>query len=330
MDKPMVSPTIFLQAKAPQSHSEVLRKSLIERRIDPQLLYHTPKQVQKWLEVYRQFAPVQISNETRGTYQDCFQDVLSRRHNSSPLVISLGCGAGTKEMPLIKALSDRDATVDYVPIDVSEKLVQEACQSAAVLGAGAHFHPVVGDLKASQILRTRLDLTFGASRPRIFIFFGMLTLMSHLDAKTMLHPLLSKGDLLILSANLLGKTESKEALESIVSQYDNLATRDWLSCFLSDLGCETHTGFLQFGAVFGLDPFEPHEIFADYRFNDPLEFECEGWTQSIHRGETLRLFRSFRYTPSRVTRFFDSLALINQGSWLNPKGDEGVFIGSCG
>jgi hypothetical protein len=54
--------------------------------------------------------------------------------------------------------------------------------------------------------------------------------------------------------------------------------------------------------------------------------EVESQRFSFRRGESIRLFFSYRYTPERVRTVLKQYGLETTREWIIPSGEEGVFL----
>jgi L-histidine Nalpha-methyltransferase len=138
--------------------------------------------------------------------------------------------------------------------------------------------------------------------------------------------LIRATDLLLFSANLAPRPDYAAGVERVLPQYDNPPTRDWLMTFLLDLGVERGDGELAFGieddpAGSGLKRIAAHFRFARRR-TIAVGNECF----AFGAGESIRLFFSYRHTPSRIRGLLDSHGLQVSDEWIAKSGEEGVFL----
>jgi len=67
-------------------------------------------------------------------------------------------------------------------------------------------------------------------------------------------------------------------------------------------------------------------VVADFHFQRAREVVVHGEKFMFRRGESIRLFFSYRYTPDRVVRLLARHGLKVQAEWLADSGEEGVFL----
>jgi uncharacterized SAM-dependent methyltransferase len=67
-------------------------------------------------------------------------------------------------------------------------------------------------------------------------------------------------------------------------------------------------------------------VTADFHFLRTREITVHGRLFKFRRGESIRLFFSYRYTPDRVARQLARHGLRILDQWLAESGEEGVFL----
>jgi hypothetical protein len=136
--------------------------------------------------------------------------------------------------------------------------------------------------------------------------------------------LIRPGDFLLFSANLEPDRDYAAGMKRILPQYDNTPTRDWLMTFLLDLGIEKGNGELRFEIASG--GFGLKRFVANFHFTRARKIGIEGAAFSFKRGDTIRLFFSYRYTPQHVEKILSKFNLKVSQSWIANSGEEGVFL----
>ena len=254
--------------------------SLRANRLDPKLLYTTPRQAELWREVARRHSPVQGNPDFRRIYEEAFSRMAEEFPQRLELV-GLGCGTGEKEARLYGKLAEGgEREIFFTAIDTSPDLVEEAAGRLAALGAQLRAQ-VVGDLTEPATWRDALNQADGR---RLVTFFGLVPNFSPSQLGSIWRAALRPGDLLLASVHLVparNPAEMKTALRAVLPQYDNPETLAWLAEALR---------------VWKLDEFfEPPEMVMG---------EVEGVAAFLGRarwknrpGEPFQLFRSLRYTP---------------------------------
>jgi uncharacterized SAM-dependent methyltransferase len=164
-------------------------------------------------------------------------------------LVSLGCGDGTKDEILLRALADKltnHECIYYYPVDISDILLVEAVRHVAHHGpnkARYHCKAVLGDFTKLSSLRGVLDYR----RPiaNLFSVLGnVLGSFDEADILTSLGGAMEPGDLVLIEANI-GKPEDSKAMleDDAANQWDlsTLAALD-IDPELCELKQETKSG----------------------------------------------------------------------------------------
>jgi uncharacterized SAM-dependent methyltransferase len=300
-----------------------LLASLRTRRVNHKFHYDSVKQTQKWLALHRAYSPTRNDADCRAVYKKGFAAAAAQIKSRRVDVIGLGCGGGQKDTRLLKLLKAHGKEAVYTPCDVSTAMVLTARKTAlAVLPEGRCF-PCVFDLTTADDLPALFRARPSTLVPRLFTFFGMIPNFEPLEIVPKLASLIGPKDLLLFSANLAPGADYAAGLRKILPQYDNDLTRDWLMTFLLDLGAERRDGELKFAIEEGRLGLK--RVVARFHFNHPRCIETEGGKFAFRRGENIRLFFSYRYTPERVREILGRYQLKVCNQWITRSGEEGVF-----
>ena len=179
-------------------------------------------------------------------------------------------------------------------------------------------------LKWSGRRARRPDAAARHHHVRLISFFGMIPNFEPQEILPKLASLIRAKDFLLFSANLAPGKNYAGGVKKILPQYDNTLTRDWLMTFLLDLGVERRDGDLQFaieGGRFGLK-----RIAARFHFRRACRIEIEDEKFVFRRGENIRLFFSYRYTPERVVKILARHQLEVCNQWITKSGEEGAWL----
>ena len=159
---------------------------------------------------------------------------------------------------------------------------------------------------------------------RLITFFGMIPNFEPRQILPKLAELLRPNDYLLFSANLAPGDDYAAGMKKILPQYDNPLTRDWLATFLFDLGVEPRDGELRFSIETG--GLGLRRVVAKYYFRRAQEIKIGSRKLSFARGEAIRLFFSYRYTPVRAAKLLQRHGLEVCNQWISPSAEEGVFL----
>jgi len=297
-----------------------LLASLRARRVNHKFHYDSVKQTQKWLALHETHSPARRDMEVLSTYNRAFVETVGQFRAGSVHVIGLGCGGGQKDVQLLEQLQARGKNLSYTPCDVSVAMVLVARQAALALVPAEKCFPFVCDLATAEDLPGQL-----ATRQRSLVtFFGMIPNFEPRQILPKLTALLRPGDFLLFSANLAPGDDYAAGMGKILPQYDNPLTRDWLSAFLFDLGVEASDGEMRFTIETG--GLGLQRVVARFHFCRARRVKVSGREFSFARGESIRLFFSYRYTPERAARLLACHDLQICGQWIAPSTEEGVFL----
>lgn len=285
------------------------------------------RQSQLWLAVHRRHAPLFRDPAFTAIYRD-LSDAVARELSDQRLhVIGLGPGGGQKESWLLEALARENATLGYTPVDASAELAWLSADRGREWGDSVSM-PVVGDLSLLPDLPDLLDKA-GATGRRVYTAFGIIQNFSPEQIFPWFRSVLRPGDVLLLSTNLAPVAAGDDteagylrACRDVLPQYDNPETRRWLGQVLIDWGIAEYLTepMIALEHLEGLPAFVAR---AAWRQATTLEFEGEPCR--FGKGEDLRLFFSFRYTPASLAGRLAAHELVLGDGRVTPCGQEGVW-----
>ena len=316
-----------------------LLASLRERRVNHKFHYDSVKQTQKWLALHQVYSPTRNDADCRAIYSKAFESAAEKIKAKQVHVIGLGCGGGQKDTRLLKLLKRRGREIFYTPCDVSTAMVLVARDSALAVVADENCFSFVCDLvtagELSEVIwegRCVGDPNYlgtATCRPsqndsRIVTFFGMIPNFEPKQILPKLAPLIRPKDFLLFSANLAPGDNYAEGMKKILPQYDNTLTADWLMTFLLDLGVEKSDGELRFAIEDGGSDLK--RIVARFHFSRAKQIKVDDESFKFRRGESIRIFFSYRYTPECVCKMLAEYGLEVCGQWIAKSQEEGIFL----
>lgn len=301
-----------------------LIESLRSRRVNHKFHYDSVKQTHKWLALHQAHSPSRHDRDCARIYDRSFTAAVAQIKSRSVHLIGLGCGGGQKDARLIKLLRASRRQVAYSPCDVSTAMVLVARQAALDSGFVKDCHPLVCDLATADDLPDYFQRRPPAKAHRLFTFFGMIPNFEPAMILPKLAALVQPEDLLLFSANLAPGKDYAKGMKTILPQYDNPLTRDWLMTFLTDLGVDPRDGKLRMTIQDG--GFALKRVVAEFHFQSARRFKLEGARFDFAAGETLRLFFSYRYTAERVAELLARHGIEVCEQWITKSEEEGVFL----
>jgi uncharacterized SAM-dependent methyltransferase len=311
------------ESQFPDSIRRDLLQSLRARKINHKFHYDSVKQAQKWLALHQIYSPSRNDKNVHAIYEQCFEAAAEIKSKSIH-VIGLGCGGGQKDARLLKLLKSRSREIFYTPCDVSTAMVLTARQTALAVLPKKNCFPFVFDLATADDLPIVLKSRLAPRASRLITFFGMIPNFEPHEILPKLASLIRPKDFLLFSANLSPGENYAAGMKRILPQYDNFPTRDWLMTFLLNLGIEKSDGGLKFAVETG--GFGLKRLVARFSLSRARQIKVDDKNFKFRRGESIRLFFSYRYTPERVCNILAKFGLEVCGQWIAKSGEEGVFL----
>lgn len=307
----------------PENVRRDLLNSLRARKIAHKFHYDSVKQTQKWLALHQQYSPSRNDDDCRAIYEQSFKAAKLQIKSRQVHLIGLGCGGGQKDTRLLKLLKAAGRQIFYTPSDVAVAMVLTARRTALAVCPDKNCFPLVCDLETPSDLPVVFATPAARRASRIITFFGMIPNFEPSLILPKLASLVRPKDILLFSANLAPGDDYAAGVNKILPQYDNAPTRDWLLTVLLDLGIEKNDGELRFGIE---NKNGLKRIVASFHFKRPRHVEIENDVFAFKRGEAIRLFFSYRYTPERVRKALSAHKLEVCEQWIAASDEEGVFL----
>lgn len=315
---------VIHQSQFPESIRQDLLASLRTRRVNHKFHYDSVKQTNKWLALHQAYSPSRTDDDCAATYDRAFTEAVKRLKARTIHVTGLGCGGGQKDTRLLKLLKAQGKSLSYTPADVSVAMTLVAQKTARKVLADEKISPFVCDLATADDLTAPLANQVPPRAARLVTFFGMIPNFEPQDILPKLAGLVRPQDTLLFSANLAPGPAYAAGVEKILPQYDNPLTRDWLLTFLLDLGVERSDGELRFEIGRGTNALL--RVVARFHFKRSRGVKIDDTEFFFQRGENIRLFFSYRYTPALVLKHLARHGLLVRNHWVTRSGEEGVFL----
>jgi uncharacterized SAM-dependent methyltransferase len=312
------------RSQFPDAVRRDLLKSLRTRCMNHKFHYDSVKQTQKWLALHQIYSPTRNDADCVAIYKTAFEAVAEKIKAKQVHVIGLGCGGGQKDTRLLKSLKRRGREAFYMPCDVSTAMVLVARQTALAVIPEENCSPFVCDLATADDLLAAFGSQFSLHDSRIVTFFGMIPNFEPEEILPKLSSLVRPKDFLLFSANLAPGKNYTAGMKKILPQYDNALTADWLMTFLLDLGIEKPDGKFEFKIENGGSDLK--RVVARFHFSRTRQIKVDNESFKFRRGESIRLFFSYRYTPERVCKILAKFGLEVSGQWIAKSQEEGVFL----
>lgn len=310
----------------PERVQQDLLHSIQSRQIAAKFLYDSVKLAHKWMQLHRALSPARRQTGAARLYEQAATDLARHLRGQAVYVLGLGCGDGYKDVLLIEQLSQAGCSVYYAPLDASLALALTARGAALRLVPPDYCQAWVADLAQAEDLPWCLESIQPAGSIRCVTCFGLLPSFQPGSLFPRLRALLRGTDWLVLSANLVNGPDYPAAVAAVLPQYDHPLTRDWLLSFLGDLGVSQADGRLQFSVQ--PDPTAPplRRITAEFLLERDCTLELGAEKAQWSAGQSVQVFVSYRYTPELAHRTLAAYGMKVVNQWLDPEGQEGVFL----
>ncbi|MDB6055923.1 MAG: hypothetical protein JWN25_3446 [Verrucomicrobiales bacterium] len=313
---------LFHQSQFPDAVRNSLHRSFQSRQMHHKFHYDSYKQTQKWLAVHQAYSPSRTDLDCLRIYEQAFAETSSRS-SESPHLISLGCGGGKKDALFLKQLIAQGLTPIYTASDVSPAMVLTAIGEVS---QSLQRHDSLGKVcdLAARPHPTFFETGAPFNGPSIYSFLGMIPNFEPQEVLPYLAQLLRPQDLLVFSANLAPGNDYRQGTQKILPLYNNLETKEWLQTILFDFGCDHTTGELTIEVE--ETPSGLLRINATYRFKEDFIFHLDDQKYPFTRGETFRLFFSYRYTDALIEKELAKYYLNIQSRWITNSKEEAVYL----
>jgi L-histidine N-alpha-methyltransferase len=308
----------------PENVRRDLLASLAKRQVNHKFHYDTTRQTQRWLALHEAFSPARTDTDCLDTYERAFNAIASRVPAKKIHLLGLGCGGGQKDTRLLNVLAAAGRNLSYTPSDVSVAMTLVARQTALSVVVDQDCFPFVCDLATADDLPSVLNSQIAAGATHLITFFGMIPNFEPEEILPRLAALVRPGDSLLFSANLAPGPDYAAGMRTILPQYDNSLTRDWLLAFLLNLGAEPGDGELRFTIETGATGLS--RVIANFHFLHPRRLVVDQEEFQFNAGDVIRLFYSYRYTPELVRSHLARHGLAVDSEWITQSGQEGIFL----
>lgn len=310
----------------PEAFTAAVVKSLTFRALAGRFTYEGTRQTLAWLELHKMYSPATTANGM-GLYGRVFDAVVAKMAMSSCHIIGLGVGGGWKEARLLDKLMGASIQVSYSPMDVSSAMVITACETARSRHPDLPIQPLVADLEEVEDIGALFPETEAEEDTgRIITCFGMLPGFEPSVLRPRLQSLLKPGDLLLLSANLAATDDAQSGVKSVLPQYDNPTTRNWLLGAVESLGFSAADGDLRFSVEQSSEQPGLWRVVADFALKRRSAINTGAKEFVFADGDSIRVFQSHRYTMGQAKEFIAGCGFDLLDCWANDAGEEGVFL----
>jgi hypothetical protein len=277
--------------------------------LDEKFFYSLPESVQAWVDLCRS---TEYRNANRAlSLLDRIAPRLPELWPATSALISLGCGEGSKDVPLLDAFARRGAPILYIGADFSRPLLELALETAAPVAR--EISGYTADLLDDRHLE-RLTESHG-NDARIFAVLGnTLGAFGPAEFPRRLRRLLRSTDRVLFDGELW-------AGEETLRGYDNPVNRRFAFSPLAALGIGERDGELRFQLRPG--PHGLHAVAKDFVPARDLTLSIDGQRVVLPAGQSLRMSSSLKYDEPAL---LDCIQRAGFRVEFSEKSDDGRFL----
>jgi uncharacterized SAM-dependent methyltransferase len=258
--------------------------------LDEKFFYWLPTSVKAWVDLC---SSTEYRNANRALKLiESSAAELARRWAEVDALCGVGCGEGSKDVPLLAAFAAAGRQIDYIAADFSQPLLELACGSALAAGArratGVKF-----DVGSDAQLCAAADVATGGNR--IFSVLGnTLGAFGPAQFPARLHKIMKANDRALFDGEIF-------AGEETLRGYDNPINRKFAFAPLAGLGLvEGRDGDLVFELRSGRDGI--HEVAKYFIPARNMDLNVAGHDVALAGGKKLLMSGSIKYEAEAFHR----------------------------
>ena len=238
-------------------------------------------------------------------------------------VSELGAGTATKTRILLRALLQRQASVNYFPLDVSRAALQLAKHELDAEFPAVNVYPHVGDFE-------NLEFLAATRSPRLVLYIGSSigNLEQH-EASALLSSIasqLSEGDHLLLGVDLVKDREVLVAAYNDEAGITAAFNKNLLTRINRELGGSFEPTAFQHVALWN-EAAARIEMHLESTCSQRVRIDALGKTLSFSEGERIHTENSYKYTVGRLENMLRSSGFEIENTWTDPQQWFAVSLG---
>jgi dimethylhistidine N-methyltransferase len=228
-------------------------------------------------------------------------------------ILEFGSGAGIKIQTLLRGLTEPRS---YIPVDISEEILQSSAKKLEIVFPKIEVHPIVGDYTKEIVLPE----LFGQETPHKKMVFFPGSTISNFDESsaftflTKIHSLLNSGDVLFIGVDLVKPIEILHAAyndeQGVTAEFNmNLLHRINQS----------------FADSIDLNKFAHHAFFNEERSRiemhlvstEKQKIEIAGNHFSFEEGEGIHTENSYKYSVESFQNLAQKCGFQSKKAWVD-------------
>ena len=231
-------------------------------------------------------------------------------------IVDIGCGNGIPAIPVLQRLSDKNIPFTYVPMDISQEMLDLAVETIKSNFPNAICKPFEMDFELGQFSDVMYDIKKDGS-VNLMLFLGS-TLGNHSDLSRVLtnfRDSMTSKDYLIVGVELTNLAK----VNKIIPHYENLAAKSLVSYTLKYLNVPDKSFEYE---VLWNDKFSQIEMRAI--LNQDVKAEIGGDTFVLEKDESILLAKSIKFTEYAITKLFSDVGFRTE--LLTTSEDRGYVL----
>lgn len=226
----------------------------------------------------------------------------------------LGAGTATKTRILLRSLLQRQHSVDYFPLDVSDAALRLAKDEVEEELQEVRVHPQIGDFD---------DLTFlqRQRQPRLILYIGSsIGNLEHDEAVALLQNVarqLSPGDQLLLGADLVKDSDVLQAAYNDSAGITAKFNKNILARINRELGGHFETDAFRHISFWNKDASRI-ELHLESTRSQSVRVDALDTTLAFAQGERIHTENSYKYTVGRLEQLLGLGGFEIERMWTDP------------
>lgn len=231
-------------------------------------------------------------------------------------IIDIGCGNGMPVVPILEQLHAAKVSFTYVPLDISQEMIELASKTITKRFPGTKCKPVQMDFELGQFSDITYDLKEKGSA-NLMLFLGS-TLGNHSDLNRVLtnfRDSMTSKDFLIIGIELTNLAK----VSSIVPHYTNSVVKKLILAIPSELGVAASA--YTYDASWN-EKYSQVECRIILKKDIKIKIANEHFT--LGKNENILLARSIKFTEYTATKLFSDVGFRTE--LLTTANDRGYLL----
>lgn len=203
-------------------------------------------------------------------------------------IIDIGPGDGSAVLPLLYSLKEKSVDFRYVPVDISQEMLDSSTKNIKKLFQGIDIEPIQLDFELGNFAEVTYRLKQGGYQ-NLMLFLGS-TLGNQSDRQRVLtnfRDSMTSDDFLIIGVELVNLNK----IEKIIEQYYVKEAEDLVMTTAENIGIKRNFG--KYEIRFNT---ESSQVEGYFKFQSDINLEYANEKILFEEGDKLLLFRSLKFT----------------------------------